>query len=120
MQLHDFEAVMYEQFRGFLSKNKNISSQIKSKIEKPSQETFEENIILQPINKRHDFQYSQTGGSRFGIEVKQDNLFKSTFPKRESFGNKSNQHNEISQLGLNSQLIINQDRREPIIRNTRS
>jgi hypothetical protein len=55
MQLYDFEAVMYEQFRGFLSKNKNISSQItKSKIDKPSDEIFEENIILESINKRHD------------------------------------------------------------------
>lgn len=41
MQLHDFEAIMYDQFRGFLSKNRTSSAQIiKSKIDKPSEETF--------------------------------------------------------------------------------
>lgn len=72
-------------------------------------EIYEENAVLEPINKGIDNDYSKTmgGGSKFGGEYRQEPLYRTGFPTRDNYIGKPRLKNDVSQLGINSQLVIN-------------
>lgn len=85
-------------------------------------EIYEENIILDPVNRTTDYDYSRTqgGNSKFRSEYRQEPLYRTGFPIRGNYASKLSQKNEVSQLGINSQLVIGSNANRDKERNLRS
>lgn len=74
------------------------------------------------LNKSYEHDYARTlgGMSKLQGEYKQDPMYRTSFPKRDNYTSTLKNRNEVSQLGLNSQLVINPSTRKEIERIGRS
>jgi hypothetical protein len=64
--------------------------------------------MIDPVMKGYDHDYSRTqGGDSKLMGYRQEPLFRTGFPVRDNYTSKLRPRNEVSQLGINSQLIIN-------------
>lgn len=68
----------------------------------------------------HDYARTLGGMSKLQGEYKQDPMYRTSFPKRDNYTSTLKTRNEVSQLGLNSQLVINPSTRKEIERISRS